>query len=75
MSHRGGLPSFVRVMQHNAAAAEPHIPDYRGNNFFNTLGNLAVNPRSGLLCIDFESRLPAASMRDTHATARVAPRR
>src|SRR5581483_5661266 len=29
-------------------------PDYRGNLFFNTLGNLAVDARAGLLFIDFE---------------------
>jgi hypothetical protein len=31
------------------------IPDYRGNNFFNTLGNLAANPLAGLLFIDHDS--------------------
>lgn len=30
------------------------FPDYAGNNMFNTLGNLLVNPKSGLLFIDFE---------------------
>ena len=30
------------------------FPDYSGNNMFNTLGNLTVNPLSGLLFIDFE---------------------
>jgi predicted pyridoxine 5'-phosphate oxidase superfamily flavin-nucleotide-binding protein len=30
-------------------------PDFRGNFFFNTLGNLAVNSRAGLLFMDFES--------------------
>ncbi len=54
VSHRGGLPGFVRVTQHTDGATVLHIPDYRGNNFFNTLGNLAVNPRAGLLFIDFE---------------------
>jgi uncharacterized protein len=32
------------------------VPDFQGNFFFNTLGNIAVNPRAGLLFIDFESR-------------------
>lgn len=31
------------------------FPDYQGNNMFNTLGNLAVEPRAGLLFLDFES--------------------
>src|SRR5207244_2458522 len=30
-------------------------PDFMGNFFFNTLGNLTVNPRAGLLFIDFGS--------------------
>jgi hypothetical protein len=29
-------------------------PDYRGNLFFNTLGNLAEDDRAGLVFIDFE---------------------
>jgi hypothetical protein len=29
-------------------------PDYPGNNMFNSLGNLLVNPRCGLLFVDFE---------------------
>jgi hypothetical protein len=28
-------------------------PDYSGNNMFQTLGNLTVNPHAGLLFIDF----------------------
>jgi predicted pyridoxine 5'-phosphate oxidase superfamily flavin-nucleotide-binding protein len=50
VSHRGGLPGFVRVDDERTFVA----PDYRGNLFFNTLGNLAVDPRAGLLFIDFE---------------------
>ena len=30
------------------------MPDYPGNNMFNTFGNLAVNPAAGLLFVDFE---------------------
>jgi hypothetical protein len=29
------------------------IPDYAGNKFFNTLGNLLCDPRAGLLFVDF----------------------
>ena len=32
---------------------ELFIPDFRGNRFFNTLGNLLGDPRAGLLFIDF----------------------
>lgn len=33
------------------------FPDYSGNNFFNSLGNILVNGQIGMLFIDFESRL------------------
>ncbi len=49
VSHRGGKPGFVRVDD-----AVLTVPDFSGNFFFNTLGNLVVNPRCGLLFIDFE---------------------
>lgn len=32
------------------------FPDYRGNGFFNSLGNILVNGQIGMLFIDFESR-------------------
>ncbi len=32
------------------------FPDYRGNNFFNSLGNMLVNAQIGMLFIDFESQ-------------------
>ena len=32
------------------------FPDYRGNNFFNSLGNMLLNPQIGMLFIDFESQ-------------------
>ena len=50
-SHRGGEAGFVRVLGPNRL----QIPDYAGNNFFNTLGNLLQNPRIGLLFVDFAS--------------------
>ena len=48
MSHRGGRPGFVRVDGDVLT-----IPDFRGNNYFNTLGNLLLEPRVGLLFVDF----------------------
>lgn len=50
MSHRGGRPGFVGV-----AGEQLTIPDFRGNRFYNTLGNLLGDPRAGLLFIDFAS--------------------
>lgn len=50
VSHRGGDRGFVRIEGDVLT-----IPDYAGNMHFNTLGNLLLNPRAGLLFIDFES--------------------
>ena len=50
VSHRGGPPGFVEIDGDSLV-----IPDYAGNLFFNTLGNIAVNPRAGLTFVDFET--------------------
>ncbi len=50
ISHRGGLPGFVKV-----AGEVLIVPDFRGNRFFNTLGNLMLDPRAALLFVDFET--------------------
>jgi uncharacterized protein len=54
ISHRGGKPGFVRVTEQDGTTVLT-APDFRGNNAFNTFGNLAVNPRAGLLFLDFAS--------------------
>ncbi|WP_323140254.1 pyridoxamine 5'-phosphate oxidase family protein [Massilia phyllosphaerae] len=51
VSHRGGRPGFV----HADAGGTLLVPDFMGNSFFNTLGNLALYPRAGLLFVDFDS--------------------
>ncbi|MET3551758.1 pyridoxamine 5'-phosphate oxidase family protein [Burkholderia sp. 567] len=51
VSHRGGMPGFVRVDD----ACTLTTPDFSGNRFFNTLGNLQHDPRAGLLFLDFDS--------------------
>ncbi|MEN2468677.1 pyridoxamine 5'-phosphate oxidase family protein [Burkholderia sp. GS2Y] len=51
VSHRGGMPGFVRVDD----ARTLTTPDFSGNRFFNTLGNLQHDPRAGLLFVDFDS--------------------
>jgi hypothetical protein len=50
VSHRGGRPGFVRV-DGDALV----VPDFAGNGYFNTLGNLLGEPRAALLFIDFAS--------------------
>lgn len=49
-SHRGGPPGFVHT-EHGRL----WWPDYPGNNLFNSLGNLAVDPSAALLFTDFST--------------------
>lgn len=48
MSHRGGRPGFVRLEGDTLT-----IPDFAGNRYFNTFGNLLLEPRAALLFVDF----------------------
>ena len=50
-SHRGGNPGFVQILDEQKL----RVPDYIGNSMFNTLGNFVVNPRAGLVFLDFEA--------------------
>ena len=50
VSHRGGRPGFVKVDGDVLT-----IPDFVGNYVFNTFGNFMVNPRAGLIFVDYES--------------------
>jgi ferredoxin-NADP reductase/predicted pyridoxine 5'-phosphate oxidase superfamily flavin-nucleotide-binding protein len=50
-SHRGGKPGFVRIDDDGGLT----IPDFSGNLFFNTLGNFLLNPRAGLVFVDFRT--------------------
>lgn len=49
ISHRGGPAGFARI-EADALA----IPDFKGNRYFNTLGNMVLDDRAALLFIDFE---------------------
>jgi len=50
-SYKGGAPGFVRVVDEHTVA----FPVYNGNGMFLTAGNVASNPKVGLLFIDFET--------------------
>jgi hypothetical protein len=50
VSHRGGKAGFVRVEDDRTLV----FPDYSGNLHFNTIGNIQLNPRAGLLFLDFD---------------------
>lgn len=49
VSHRGGKAGFVRVSQDGLLT----IPDFDGNLFFSTLGNIVLNGKAGLVFIDY----------------------
>ncbi|PPJ48987.1 FAD-binding oxidoreductase [Rhizobium sp. KAs_5_22] len=51
VSHRGGKAGFVRVADDGTLT----IPDFDGNLFFSTLGNILMNGKAGLLFIDYAS--------------------
>lgn len=50
-SHRGGPAGFVSVLGPRGLS----FPDYAGNNLFNTIGNLELDGRAGLLFLDLET--------------------
>lgn len=49
VSHRGGRSGFVRVEDDRTLL----VPDFTGNFLFMTFGNLEIDPRAGVLFIDF----------------------
>lgn len=51
VSHRGGMPGFVRIEDDTTLCFD----DFSGNNLYMTLGNLLSNPVAGLLFIDFDT--------------------
>lgn len=50
-THRGGPPGFVSVADNSTIS----IPDYSGNGLFNTLGNIRIDNRVGLMSVDFDT--------------------
>ncbi len=80
VSHRGGAPGFVET----TGPGEVVFPDYAGNNHFNTLGNLVMDARVGLLFVEVGTGAllqvtgraaidwsPPQELRDTGARRRV----
>lgn len=50
-THRGGPPGFISVVDNSTLS----IPDYVGNGMFQTLGNMLLDDRIGLLSVDFQT--------------------
>jgi hypothetical protein len=51
-SHRGGRPGFLEA---DDDGRRVWLPDYTGNRMFQTLGNLTVDPRIGMLIVDWDT--------------------
>ena len=51
INHRGGMPGFVTVLDETTL----QFPDYKGNSFYNTYGNILTDSRVGLQFVDFET--------------------
>ncbi|RYP06759.1 hypothetical protein DL764_002956 [Monosporascus ibericus] len=55
-NHRGGPPGFMRVMANSVGADVVLVyPEYSGNRLYQTLGNLHVNPKVGIVVPDYET--------------------
>jgi len=50
VSHKGGAPGFVRVLDDTTLT----FPSYDGNGMFLSMGNIAGDGRIGMLFMDFE---------------------
>lgn len=51
INHRGGMPGFVSVLDANTI----EFPDYKGNNFYNSFGNILLDNRVGLQFWEFDT--------------------
>lgn len=55
-NNRGGTPGFLRVLCNSDSEGCILVyPEYSGNRLYHTLGNLAVNPKAGMVVPDFIS--------------------
>ncbi|KAF2274950.1 oxidoreductase-like protein [Westerdykella ornata] len=50
-NHRGGPAGFVRIL----SDTEIVYPEYSGNRFYQSLGNLQINPRIGLVFPNYDT--------------------
>ncbi|WP_431288440.1 pyridoxamine 5'-phosphate oxidase family protein [Roseateles chitinivorans] len=55
VSHRGGPPGFLQIEHRLDGGITLWMPEFPGNRFFMTLGNLLRHPRAGLLLPDYAS--------------------
>jgi predicted pyridoxine 5'-phosphate oxidase superfamily flavin-nucleotide-binding protein len=51
ISHKGGKKGFLKVV----SPTELEFDDFPGNNMYNTLGNIHINPNVSIVVIDFSN--------------------
>lgn len=54
-NYRGGPQGFVRVISNEPSGAVLIYPEYSGNRLYQSLGNMTMNPRAGIVFPDFET--------------------
>ncbi|KAI9324770.1 hypothetical protein BDR26DRAFT_880683 [Obelidium mucronatum] len=54
LNHRGGSPGFVRVLDENGTSSLI-LPDYSGNRFYQSLGNVQSDKLAGMILICFQT--------------------
>ncbi|KAJ3336650.1 hypothetical protein HDU91_001717, partial [Kappamyces sp. JEL0680] len=52
-NHRGGNPGFVRHYQDRNGISHLVLPDYSGNRFYQSLGNIESDKQAGMVIPDF----------------------
>lgn len=55
-NYRGGPPGFVRVLINDDSGTTLVFPEYSGNRLYQTLGNLQMTPKAGLVFPDFATQ-------------------
>jgi len=51
VNHRGGAPGFVRII----SPTQIVYPEYSGNRLYQSLGNMQLNPQTGITFPDYEN--------------------
>lgn len=54
-NYRGGPAGFLRILENDSSGTTLVYPEYSGNRLYQTLGNLSVSPRAGIVIPDLDS--------------------
>lgn len=54
-NYRGGSPGFVRILANDLSGTTLVYPEFSGNRFYQTLGNLRTTPLAGIVFPDLDN--------------------